>query len=87
MGGAGTLAMWGWVLILNRKRFVLHPQMSLMARRTVVLADTVAAGLYHTSIDLAGPAVPGLVEPGIGIVGLGLGLELVGQDFCEVFCH
>jgi hypothetical protein len=69
--------------------FALHPQTSLMVRMIVVLADTVVVSLYHTSIGLAGRAVPGLVEPGIEVVGPGpsLGLELVERDSCEVFYH
>ena len=43
-----------------------------MVRMIVDLVDVVVAILYRTSIGLAGPAVPGLVEAEIGVERLGL---------------
>lgn len=89
MKGAEMLAMWawewGWMWSLSRRIAVPPREMLLMARKTAVRADIAVASLYHTSIDLAVPAVPVLVEAEIGVGALSLELEQVGQGFCVMF--
>lgn len=58
-----------------------------MARKIAALAGIAVASLYRTSIGLAVPAVPGLVEAGIGFGGPDLERELVGRGSCEAFYH